>query len=101
VFLWGQTPYIYQNLIDLTQNMVYNIDRLADMNRAEVVIIYEGVWTMGRTKALVLTTEIDAIRTTMYEVSKKVENLTDPLLVQLSQILDEKLNKLDQIRDCA
>jgi hypothetical protein len=57
--------------------------------------------TMSRTKALVLTTEIDAIRTTMYEVSKKVNSLTDPLLVQLSQILDEKLNKLDQMTDCA
>ncbi|WNB92400.1 aspartyl-phosphate phosphatase Spo0E family protein [Bacillus sp. NEB1478] len=56
---------------------------------------------MSRTNALVLTTEIDAIRTTMYEVSKKVDNLADPLLVKLSQILDEKLNKLDQIRECA
>ncbi|MCM3717612.1 aspartyl-phosphate phosphatase Spo0E family protein [Fictibacillus phosphorivorans] len=56
---------------------------------------------MSRSNALVLTTEIDAIRTTMYEVSKKVNNLADPLLVQLSQILDEKLNKLDQIKDCA
>jgi hypothetical protein len=66
-----------------------------------VVIIFEGEWTMSRSNALVLTTEIDAIRTTMYEVSKKVSSLTDPLLVQLSQILDEKLNKLDQINDCA
>jgi hypothetical protein len=72
-----------------------------EINSAEVGIIYEGVWTMSRTNALVLTTEIDAIRTTMYEVSKKVNNLADPLLVQLSQILDEKLNKLDQIRECA
>jgi hypothetical protein len=66
-----------------------------------MVTIIEGEWTMSRNNALVLTTEIDAIRTTMYEVSKKVNNLADPLLVQLSQILDEKLNKLDQIRDCA
>jgi hypothetical protein len=57
--------------------------------------------TMGRINTLALTTEIDAIRTTMYEVSKKVNSLTDPLLVQLSQILDEKLNKLDQTKDCA
>ena len=66
-----------------------------------MVIILEGEWTMSRSNALVLTTEIDAIRTTMYEVSKKVNSLADPLLVQLSQILDEKLNKLDQIKNCA
>jgi Spo0E like sporulation regulatory protein len=77
------------------------IARFTDIRGAEVVIIFEGEWTMSRSNALVLTTEIDAIRTTMYEVSKKVSSLTDPLLVQLSQILDEKLNKLDQIKDCA
>ncbi len=66
-----------------------------------MVIILEGEWTMSRSNTLVLTTEIDAIRTTMYEVSKKVNSLADPLLVQLSQILDEKLNKLDQIKNCA
>lgn len=81
--------------------MVYNDCKIYRYKGAEVVIIFEGEWTMSRSNALVLTTEIDAIRTTMYEVSKKVSSLTDPLLVQLSQILDEKLNKLDQIKDCA
>ncbi|OYD57504.1 hypothetical protein CGZ90_12570 [Fictibacillus aquaticus] len=50
---------------------------------------------------LVLVKEIDAIRITMYEFSKKVDNLSDPLLVQLSQLLDEKLNTYNEVCSAA
>ncbi|MCQ6264837.1 Spo0E family sporulation regulatory protein-aspartic acid phosphatase [Fictibacillus sp. WQ 8-8] len=43
-----------------------------------------------------LKLEIDAIRLTMYVMSTRVNNLADPLLVQLSQLLDQKLNELNQ-----
>ncbi|MFC7371466.1 Spo0E family sporulation regulatory protein-aspartic acid phosphatase [Fictibacillus iocasae] len=52
-------------------------------------------------QVLVLVKEIDAIRITMYEFSKKVDNLSDPLLVQLSQLLDEKLNTYNEVCSAA
>lgn len=43
-----------------------------------------------------LEQEIDKIRFAMYEMSKKVKCLTDPILVELSQQLDQKLNELSR-----
>ncbi|WP_083842082.1 aspartyl-phosphate phosphatase Spo0E family protein [Fictibacillus macauensis] len=51
---------------------------------------------MVQTNTRSLTQEIDAIRLTMYVMSTRVDTLTDPLLVQLSQLLDQKLNELNQ-----
>ncbi|MDM5201317.1 Spo0E family sporulation regulatory protein-aspartic acid phosphatase [Fictibacillus enclensis] len=53
---------------------------------------------MTQQNMVTLKLEIDAIRLTMYVMSTTVTNLADPLLVQLSQLLDQKLNEL---HDCA
>ncbi|CCQ97805.1 hypothetical protein CULT_700039 [[Clostridium] ultunense Esp] len=41
--------------------------------------------------------EISLLRKSLYELSRQVDSLSHPDLVQLSQILDQKLNQLGRI----
>jgi hypothetical protein len=51
---------------------------------------------LQRVRLLLLKAEIEALKKFMIKQYEQTENLHDPFLIQLSEILDRKLNKFSK-----